>query len=274
MSKLSETEIFEVEKLMNSKIRSNLPVKKHSTSYTKAIEDGAIAFFGDKYGSDVRTVEISNGSKFSYELCGGTHCENTGEIGSFYIISETSIASGIRRIEAVTGKNANEFAKRNFNILNRISSELNVKPDEIHEKINNLNQTIKDLKKEISLKGKNTDFIEELIDKKYELNNYDVIITKLENYEPKKLRELCESISKKFNGIIFLTSIYENKINIIVSISKNYTNKLNASEIIKSMSKIIGGGGGGNPQIAQGGGTEINSQNKSIEALKNIIEDA
>ena len=274
MSKLSETEIFEVEKLMNSKIRSNLPVKKHSTSYTKAIEDGAIAFFGDKYGSDVRTVEISNGSKFSYELCGGTHCENTGEIGSFYIISETSIASGIRRIEAVTGKNANEFAKRNFNILNRISSELNVKPDEIHEKINNLNQTIKDLKKEISLKGKNTDFIEELIDKKYELNNYDVIITKLENYEPKKLRELCESISKKFNGIIFLTSIYENKINIIVSISKNYTNKLNASEIIKSMSKIIGGGGGGNPQIAQGGGTEISSQNKSIEALKNIIEDA
>ena len=274
MSKLSETEIFEVEKLMNSKIRSNLPVKKHSTSYTKAIEDGAIAFFGDKYGSDVRTVEISNGSKFSYELCGGTHCENTGEIGSFYIISETSIASGIRRIEAVTGKNANEFAKRNFNILNRISSELNVKPDEIHEKINNLNQTIKDLKKEISLKGKNTEFIEELIDIKYELNNYDVIITKLENYEPKKLRELCESISKKFNGIIFLTSIYENKINIIVSISKNYTNKLNASEIIKSMSKIIGGGGGGNPQIAQGGGTEINSQNKSIEALKNIIEDA
>ena len=274
MSKLSEAEIFEVEKLMNSKIRSNLPVKKHSTSYTKAIEDGAIAFFGDKYGSDVRTVEISNGSKFSYELCGGTLCENTGEIGSFYLISESSIASGIRRIEAVTGKNANEFAKRNFNILNRISSELNVKPDEIHEKINNLNQTIKDLKKEISLKGKNTDFIEELIDKKYELNNYDVIITKLENYEPKKLRELCESISKKFNGIIFLTSIYENKINIIVSISKNYTNKLNASEIIKSMSKIIGGGGGGNPQIAQGGGTEINSQNKSIEALKNIIEDA
>ena len=106
------------------------------------------------------------------------------------------------------------------------------------------------------------------------MNNYDVIINKLENYEPKKLRELCESISKKFNGIIFLTSIYENKINIIVSISKNYTNKLNASEIIKSMSKIIGGGGGGNPQIAQGGGTEISSQNKSIEALKNIIEDA
>ena len=274
MSKLSETEILEVEKLMNSKIRSNLPVKKHSTSYTKAIEDGAIAFFGDKYGSDVRTVEISNGSKFSYELCGGTHCENTGEIGSFYIISETSIASGIRRIEAVTGKNADEYAKRNFDILKRISSELNVKPDEIHEKINNLNQTIKDLKKEISLKGKNTDLVEELIDKKYKLNSYDVIITKLENYEPKKLRELCESVSKKFNGIVFLTSVYENKINIIVSISKNYTNKLNASEIIKSMSKIIGGGGGGNPQIAQGGGTEISSQNKSIKALKNIIEDA
>ena len=274
MSKLSESEIYEVEKLMNSKIRSNLPVKKHSTSYTKAIEDGAIAFFGDKYGSDVRTVEISNGSKFSYELCGGTHCENTGEIGSFFIISETSIASGIRRIEAVTGKNADEYAKRNFDILKKISSELNVKPEEIHEKINSLTQTIKDLRKDISSKTGKVEDIEKLINEKYELNNYEVIIAKLENYEPKKMRELCESISKKFNGIIFLTSIYENKINIIVSISKNYKNKFNASEIVKSMSKIIGGGGGGNPLIAQGGGTEISSQSKLIKALKNIIEDA
>ena len=274
MSKLTESEIFEVERIMNSKIRSNLPVKKHNTSYTKAIEDGAIAFFGDKYGSDVRTVEISNGSKFSYELCGGTHCESTGEIGSFYIISETSIASGVRRIEAVTGRNAEEFTKRNFNILKKISLELNVKPNEIHEKINSLNQTIKDLKKEISSKGENSVIIEKLIGEKLQINNYEVIIAELENYEPKKMREVCESLNKKFNGVVFLTSIYENKINIIVSISKNYTNKFNASDIIKSMSNIIGGGGGGSSQIAQGGGTEINSQSKSIEALKNIIEDA
>ena len=274
MSKLSESEILEVERLMNSKIRSNLPVKKHKTSYTKAIEDGAIAFFGDKYGSDVRTVEISNGSKFSYELCGGTHCENTGEIGSFYIVSETSIASGVRRIEAVTGKNAEEYAKKNFDILKKISFELNVKPDEIHTKINSLNQTIKDLKKEISSKGENVEFIEKLIDEKIQINSHEVIIAKLENYEPKKMREACELLNNKFNGVIFLTSIYENKINIIVSISKNYTNKFNASEIIKSLSNIIGGGGGGNPQIAQGGGTEINSQSKSIEAFKNIIQNA
>ena len=80
MSKLTDEEILEVQDLMNLKIRSNLKVKKHETTYTKAIEEGAIAFFGDKYGKDVRTVEISNGSKFSYELCGGTHCERTGEI--------------------------------------------------------------------------------------------------------------------------------------------------------------------------------------------------
>ena len=113
-----------------------------------------------------------------------------------------------------------------------------------------------------------------LIDEKIQLNSHEVIIAKLENYEPKKMREACELLNKKFNGVIFLTSIYENKINIIVSISKNYTNKFNASEIIKSLSNIIGGGGGGNPQIAQGGGTEINSQSKSIEAFKNIIQNA
>ena len=267
MNKLSAKEINDVQELMNQKIRSNLKVKKHETSYTKAIEEGAIAFFGDKYGKDVRTVEISNGSKFSYELCGGTHCENTGEIGSFYIISETSIASGIRRIEAVTGRNAENYANKNFEIIKRISNELNTKPEEISEKINNLNQTIKKLKKELSNTDNNEEIIDNLISKSIKINKYDVITENLDNYDPKKLRDTCEILNKKYQGIIILSSIYENKINLVISVPKIFLTNFNANEMVKSVSKIINGGGGGNPQIAQGGGTEINSQEEIIKIL-------
>ena len=272
MTKLTEEEILEVQDLMNSKIRSNLRVKKHETTYTKAIEEGAIAFFGDKYGKDVRTVEISNGSKFSYELCGGTHCENTGEIGSFYIISETSIASGVRRIEAVTGKNADEYAKRNFNILKKLSNELNIKPEEISEKINLLNQTIKDLKKELSSGNDSSKIIEKIIEDSSKINQYATIISSIENLDPKKLRDASELLTKKYEGIIVLTSVYEEKINIVVSIPKIYSDKFNANEMVKSLSKIIGGGGGGNPLIAQGGGTETNSYHKILKSLTKYIK--
>ena len=272
MNKLSEKEINDVQELMNSKIRSNLKVKKHETSYTKAIQEGAIAFFGDKYGKDVRTVEISNGSKFSYELCGGTHCENTGEIGSFYIISETSIASGVRRIEAVTGNNADSYAKRNFEIVKKLTNELNTKPDEITEKINQLNQTIKDLKKELSNSNNNGEIIDNLISKSIKISKYDVISENLENFDPKRLRDTCEVVNKKYQGIIILSSIFENKINLVISVPKIFLNIFNANEMVKSVSKVINGGGGGNPQIAQGGGTEINAQNETINILLDQIK--
>ena len=272
MTKLTEEEILEVQDLMNLKIRSNLTVKKHETTYTKAIEEGAIAFFGDKYGKDVRTVEISNGSKFSYELCGGTHCENTGEIGSFYIISETSIASGVRRIEAVTGKNADEYAERNFNIVKKLSNELNIKPEEISEKINLLNQTIKNLKKELSSGNDSSKIIEKIIEDSSKINQYATIISSIENLDPKKLRDASELLKKKYEGIIVLTSVYEEKINIVVSIPKIYSDKFNANEMVKSLSKIIGGGGGGNPLIAQGGGTETNSYHKILKSLTKYIK--
>ena len=272
MSKLTDEEILEVQDLMNLKIRSNLKVKKHETTYTKAIEEGAIAFFGDKYGKDVRTVEISNGSKFSYELCGGTHCERTGEIGSFYIVSETSIASGVRRIEAVTGKNAEDYAKKSFSIVKKLSNELNTKPEEISEKITFLNQTIKNLRKELSSNNNSIEIIEKIISSASKINGYDTIFNNIENLDPKKLRDTSELLKTKYEGIIILTSVYEEKINLVISIPKIYSNKFNANEMVRSLSKIIGGGGGGNPFIAQGGGTEINSYDKILKSLTDYIK--
>tara|TARA_E500000331_G_scaffold343413_1_gene378199 strand:+ start:1045 stop:3900 length:2856 start_codon:yes stop_codon:yes gene_type:complete len=272
MNKLTDQEILSVQDLMNVKIRSNLPVKKHETTYTKAIQEGAIAFFGDKYGKDVRTVEISNGSKFSYELCGGTHCENTGEIGSFYIVSETSISSGVRRIEAVTGKNAEDYAIKNFSIIKKLSNDLNSKPEEISEKINFLNQTIKNLKKELSNSNNSDEIIEKIIHSELIINGHKTVISNLENLDPKKLRDTIELIKKKYEGIAILTSVYEEKINLVIYVPKVYSEKFKANEMIKSVSKIIGGGGGGNPVIAQGGGTKVNSIDEIIKSLTKYIK--
>ena len=274
LNKMSKEEIDSVEKLMNSKIRANLPVKKHETSYSEAINNGAIAFFGDKYGKDVRTVEISNGSKFSYELCGGTHCEYTGEIGSFYIISESSIASGVRRIEAVTGINAENYAKKQFDLLRSISSDLNVSTNEITSKIMQFNKQIKELKKELGSSG-NKDankLINNLVEKIEKFNDINCIIQEV-NLDAKEIRNIAEQLKERISGVVALFSIAENKLTIVIAINKNLTNNLDSQKIIKELGPIIGGGGGGKPGIAQAGGSNIKGIKEAIELTRTLIKD-
>ena len=273
LNKMSKEELDKVEKLMNSKIRANLPVKKHETSYSEAINNGAIAFFGDKYGKDVRTVEISNGSKFSYELCGGTHCEYTGEIGSFYIISESSIASGVRRIEAVTGINAENYAKKQFDLLRTISNDLNVATDEIPSKILQFNKQIKDLKKEISSSG-NSDtkkIIDDLAEKIEKIEDSSCVIQQVD-LNTKEIRNIAEQLKDKIDGIAALFSASDNKVTVVVAITKNLTNKLSSQKIIKDLGPIIGGGGGGKPDMAQAGGSNLKGIIEAMELTRSLIK--
>jgi alanyl-tRNA synthetase len=273
LNKMSKEELDKVEKLMNSKIRANLPVKKHETSYSEAINNGAIAFFGDKYGKDVRTVEISNGSKFSYELCGGTHCEYTGEIGSFYIISESSIASGVRRIEAATGINAENYAKKQFDMLRTISNDLNVATDEIPSKILQFNKQIKDLKKEISSGGNNNTkkIIDDLTEKIENVADSSCIIQEV-NFDAKEIRNIAEQLKEKINGIVALFSTSGNKVTVVVAINKSLINKLDSQKIIKEIGPVIGGGGGGKPDMAQAGGANLKGIGEAMELVRSLIK--
>ena len=273
MKKLTNSEIRSVENLLNSKIRANLIVKKHNTTYLEAIEQGAIAFFGDKYGKDVRTVEISNGSKFSYELCGGTHCDFTGEIGAFYIISETSISSGVRRIEAVTGLNAENFANDQFNLLKTISKDLGASKDEIPYKIKQLNDQIKALKKEKVSKDDTTlvEIANNLLSKKETINEIDCLLTDINNTNISDLRKIIDILKGKIDGIIVLSTIVDKKIIFLVSIAKSLTTKYQANSIIDSISATIKGGGGGRPEMAQAGGTDLSSMKKSFSIIRSFI---
>jgi len=275
LNKMSIEEIYEVEKLMNSKIRANLPVKKHETSYSEAINNGAIAFFGDKYGKDVRTVEISNGSKFSYELCGGTHCENTGEIGSFYIISESSISSGVRRIEAVTGINAENYAKKQFDLIKTISNDLNVVADEIPSKISQLNKQIKDLKKEMNSSDNSeaSKVINELAEKIEKINDVSCVIQEANNIDAKEIRNIAEQLKNKIKGVVALSSTSSNKVTIVVSIDKNLTNKLSSQKIINDLGPIIDGRGGGKPDMAQAGGSNPKGVDEAMKLVRSLIKD-
>mgnify|MGYP006088841181 CR=1 FL=1 len=273
MKKLTINEIRSVESLLNSKIRANLIVKKHSTTYLEAIEQGAIAFFGDKYGKDVRTVEISNGSKFSYELCGGTHCDYTGEIGAFYIISETSISSGVRRIEAVTGLNAENFAIEQFNLLKNISRDMGTSTEDLPNKIKQLHDQVKSLKKEKESKDDTSlaEIANDLLPMMETINQIDCLITDVPNIDISDLRKIIDVLKYKFDGLIVLSTIIDKKIMFLVSISKKLTNKYQANTIVNSISTIIGGGGGGREEMAQAGGTDLSSMKKAFSKIRSSI---
>jgi len=273
MKKLSNDEIDSIENLINSKIRSNIEVKKHETTYSEAIKQGAIAFFGDKYSKDVRTVEISNGRKFSFELCGGTHCEKTGEIGSFYIVSESSISSGVRRIEAVTGTNADQFAKQQFKIIKQLALDLGVGKDEISNKVTQMNEQIKSLNKKIT-SGEDTlisQITTKLLKKVEIINNVNCVLSQVSSKNLQELRKIIDLIRSQLDGIVALASQIDGKAVILVSVSNSLLDKYQASDIVKSISKTINGGGGGKKDLAQAGGTETAKLGQALKEIRIFI---
>ncbi|MDP7194099.1 MAG: DHHA1 domain-containing protein, partial [Dehalococcoidia bacterium] len=275
LKKLTQKEIEEVQNLVNGKIRLNLPVHKHITSYNEAIESGALAFFGDKYDHEVRTVEISNGSKFSYELCGGTHCSFTGEIGAFYIISESSIASGVRRIEAVTGVNAENLVTKNFSILNKISSNLNVPTSELETKIDGITKEVENFKKELNnLQSKIYSINTQEFTKNSEtIGKTTIVATLLDVPNQELLRQMGDNIrSQVDSGAICLASEIQGKASIIIMITKDISDKLNAKQLIQEISPIIQGGGGGRPELAQAGGIKPEKLPEAIKLFRKIVK--
>ncbi|MBA30690.1 MAG: hypothetical protein CL905_02430 [Dehalococcoidia bacterium] len=252
-----------------------MPVHKHITSYNEAIESGALAFFGDKYDHEVRTVEISNGSKFSYELCGGTHCNYTGDIGSFYIISESSIASGVRRIEAVTGVNAEKLATNHLSILNSLSSSLNVPISEIKNKINDITNEIEKLNKNYN-KLENKIHSENILDiekTSIKIGNSTLVSSVLDVPNQELLRQTGDQIKNNIkSGAICLGSNIEGKATLIIMVTKDLTNKINAKELIQSISPIINGGGGGREELAQAGGKNPEKLTEAIKTFEKIVK--
>lgn len=270
---IKREDLDRVEAIANAKIRKNIPVATSLMGIDQALDDGATALFGEKYGKEVRVVTIGD---FSKELCGGTHAKYTGEIGLFKILSEGGIAAGVRRIEALTGAWALKYIKNNEDILNNTGGILKSIPNEVYDKVAKLLENQKKLEKEIdSIRNKLAgDQAKDLFDQAREIKGVKVLSARVDLDDPKALRNFVDDLKSKIkSGIIVLGATGKDKVSLIVGVTKNLTKRFNAGKIIKEVAGIVGGSGGGRPDMAQAGGSNPEKLKEALEKVYQIVEE-
>jgi alanyl-tRNA synthetase len=243
-------------------------------SYDDAIRQGALAFFGDKYGDRVRVVKIGD---FSTELCGGTHVHRSGEIGIFKLHFEGGVAAGVRRVEAVTGEGALDLIRGYEQRLREIGDLIRGSADDAVDKIKKLLERQKELEREIEkMRGQaQRDQIPELLSKKEPIDGTDFLITRVDGLDPKQLREISDQLKAKMgSGFIFLASALENSVTLVGSVSPDLTRRFHAGNIIKEVAPIVGGGGGGRPDFAQAGGKDPSKTDDALARVRELVKAA
>ena len=270
-SRIEEGELRRVETLVNRMIRANVPVETAVMPLDEAVKTGATAVFDEKYGETVRVVEMTG---FSSELCGGTHVARTGDIGFFKIVQESAVAAGVRRIEAVTGKKAVEHAQRVENELRETAGLLKIGLLETSERTEKLLRRERELEKEIeSLKGKlAAKDSGDLMGRVRNLSGVDILSAVVEASDAKTLRDFGDKLRDRLrSGIILLGSRSEGKAMLLCIVTKDLTKRYHAGNIIKAVAPVVGGSGGGRPDMAQAGGQKPEFLEKALEKLPELL---
>ena len=274
---ITSEELRQVENIVNQAIRKNYKVTTVLMSPEEAINNGAVALFGEKYGETVRVVSMGNDEElFSRELCGGTHVNATGEIGFFNIVSESAVAAGVRRIECVTGCGAERFVQDIEDKLHKASNLLKTNPNDLENRIKQLLDEKKKLESQI-LDIKKSFVANKAADNQDKIdvvNGVKFVGRAIPNVHPKELKSFIDEISASIgSGIIVLaTASEDNKASIVVGVSKDLTAKYSAIDLVKIASEVVGGkGGGGRPDMAQAGGPNAEFIADAIEAVKKAI---
>ena len=269
---LTKEELKKIEDTVNQNIRKALNVNTDLMNLEAARKSGAMALFGEKYKDDVRVVSMGDESK---ELCGGTHVKNTADIKTFKIISETGIAAGVRRIEALTGENVLHFYEKLEDEVYKAAAELKTTPDKLHEKIKHLLEEVKDLKSEQEkLKAKLAkDSISDIDSQIYEVGGIKAIVLKVNDIEMNELRNLGDNLKQKVvNGVVVLASVSGSNVSLLAMAGDEAVSKgIHSGNIIKSIATIVGGGGGGRPNMAQAGGKKAEETDKALDEAKKVI---
>jgi len=274
---MSETEIGEIEDLVNRYILENQPVNTNIQSIEEAMRGGAMALFGEKYGSDVRVLSIGDGV-FSKELCGGTHVRATGDIGAFKITSDEAIASGVRRIRAITGFDAFERFREDERLIDRSLAALKTQRDNLPNAIERLQEEVKRTRKEIEdLKLKiatgSLGTATANGDEARDINGVKVLGKIVDGLDANGQRQLSDTLLARLkSGVVVLGREAEGKVSIIVRVSDDLTSKVKAGNVIKEIVPIVGGKGGGRPDMAEGGGTDPGKLSEAIDASYAVIE--
>jgi alanyl-tRNA synthetase len=265
-------EIAEIERLVNERILMNTEVTTNVMPLDQAISTGAMALFGEKYGSEVRVVMIPD---FSKELCGGTHVRRTGDIGLCKVVSESSIAAGVRRIEAITGENSVRQYQQTSEALHRMSNMLRVGEPELVDQVTRLLEEKRDHERQIGqLKTKIAQSAaKDLESNAKEKNGVRYLVARTEGLDRQQMRELADALRNKWkSAVVILTGVDDGAVSIVAAVTKDLTGKLQAGKLVGALAQSMGGRGGGRPDMAEGGGKDASQLPQAMAAITAEIE--
>ena len=276
LAAVSKEELDKIQRIVNERIRENLPVTSKIVPYQQAIDDGAIALFDEKYEETVRVLEIGE-PPISAELCGGTHVKSTGEIGLLLVTTESSIGTGLRRIEAVTGRGADEFLQERLDALEAIAEQLRTSSEEAPAKVESLMaQLTAEQKRASALERELSRTIaKDLQAKKEDVNGIIVVTAPVPSCSMPALREMGDLLRDRLqSGVIVLGTVYQDKPTFMANVSPDLVARgLHAGEIVKQVAQVTGGSGGGRPDMAQAGGKDKSKLDEALGLVKRIVQD-
>jgi alanyl-tRNA synthetase len=284
-------ELEAVERMVNEKIRQDIPISRRESTYSQAVQEGALAFFGDKYGETVRVVEMGDCPRspeatedgheqtpkvcFSSEVCGGTHLERTGEIGLCLVTGESAVASGMRRLEAVTGHTAEAIVRQQTDAIRQVSHSLGARPDELLERAQSL---LEDLDRErhrtanLERQLAHRD-AEKLLGESREVNGQTLLVTRVEATSIDAIREVGDYLKEKLgSGVVALGSVINDRPTLVVMVTSDLVRKgVDAVRIVRQAAEVIGGDGGGKPESAQAGGRYIERLDEALRLVPDLL---
>ncbi|MBT42487.1 MAG: alanine--tRNA ligase [Idiomarina sp.] len=269
---VSANQLAQLEREVNAQIRANVDLKTQLMNIEEAKKAGAMALFGEKYDDDVRVVSMGD---FSMELCGGTHVRATGDIGLFRIINETGIASGVRRIEVLTGAAAINYTQQQQKMLDQLAAEFKTDRDSVGEKVAQLQHKNKELERDKEqLQQKLAQQAGGgLVNQATDIAGIKVIVAALEDTDAKALRGLVDDLKNQLSsGIVLLGTAQANKVSLIAGVTKDLTAKVKAGELVNQAANVVGGKGGGRPDMAQAGGSQPENLSEALATATTWLE--
>jgi alanyl-tRNA synthetase len=275
---LTQEELDAVEQSVNDAILANYPLQAEQTTYQEALSAGAMALFGEKYGEEVRIIKIGiPETPFSQELCGGTHVSQTGEIGLFRIVSEGSVGAGVRRIEAVTGRAAQQLVQKRLGVLDAAATHLGAQPEEVDRAVLRLMGELHDHQKEItSLRRElaRSEF-ETLLRDVQQVDGVQIVAAQVQATDVETLREMTDWLRNQLGSVVIvLGAIIGDKPNFVAAITPDLVERgLKAGTLIKQVARVVGGGGGGKPTLAQAGGRDVQRLGEALDLVPKAVAD-
>jgi alanyl-tRNA synthetase len=269
---VSAEELRQVEDLVNSAVRRNAPAETKVMALDEAVAAGAMSLFGEKYDSDVRVLSLGD---FSMELCGGTHVERAGDIGLFKILSESGVAAGVRRVEAVTGKTAYDWVVHTDQVLRDIAGMLRGSREDVDEKVRELIDRSRRLEKEVQqLKSKLASGQGgDLTSQAKNVGGIKVLAVQIDGADAKSLRDAVDKLRDKLgSSVIVLATVQEGKVILVAGVSPDLLSRMKAGEIVGAVAALVGGKGGGRADFAQAGGTQPENLGKALAGVESLIQ--